>query len=101
MLGLSEEIFLLGLPFPTFPLVCYLGTLNLTLSLLFIRPWTNQRPWLKPNAQYTILGPYPYTNHMEYPFLKQEKDKVLIKWKKIIILEESIGDGSFVELAVK
>ena len=25
VLGLSEEIFLLGLPFPTFPLVCYLG----------------------------------------------------------------------------
>ena len=37
---------------------------------------------------------------MKNPFLKPEMDKVLIKWKKKI-LEESIGDGSFVELAVK
>ena len=28
-------------------------------------------------------------------------DKVLIKWKKKSILEESTGDGSFVELALK
>ena len=42
---------------------------------------------------------------MKYPFLKPEMDKVLIKWgkkkKKKRILEESIGDGSFVELALK
>ena len=43
---------------------------------------------------------------MKYPFLKPEMDKVLIKWgkkkkKKKGILEESIGDGSFVELALK
>lgn len=38
---------------------------------------------------------------MKYPFLKPEMDKVLIKWKKKILEEYSIGDGSFVELAVK
>ena len=32
-------------------------TLNLTPSLLFISPRTNQRPRPKPKAQYTILGP--------------------------------------------
>ena len=41
------------------------------------------------------------SNHMKYPFLKPEMDKVLIKWEKKRILEESIGDGSFVELALK
>ena len=38
------------------------GALNLTPSQLLIRPRTNQRPRPKPKAQYTILGPYPYTN---------------------------------------
>ena len=39
---------------------------------------------------------------MKYPFLKPKMDKVLIKWKKKkSILEESTGDGSFVELALK
>ena len=41
------------------------------------------------------------SNHMKYPFLKPKMDKVLIKWKKKSILEESTGDGSFVELALK
>ena len=36
------------------------GTLSLRPSLLFIRPWTNQRPGPRPKAQYIILGPYPY-----------------------------------------
>ena len=36
------------------------GTLSLTPSLLFIRPRTNQRPRLRPKAQYIVLGPYPY-----------------------------------------
>ena len=35
-------------------------TLSLTASLLFIRPWTNQRPRSKPETQYIILGIYSY-----------------------------------------
>ena len=48
-LDLSEEIFLLETLFPTFSLECYLGTLNLILSQLFIRFQTNQYSWLRPN----------------------------------------------------
>ena len=39
-------------------------TLSLTPSLLFIRPRINQRPWPRPNAQYIILGPYPYKGYL-------------------------------------
>ena len=38
---------------------------------------------------------------MKYPFVKPKMDKVLIKWGKKSILEESTGEGSFVELALK
>ena len=42
------------------------GTLNLTPLLLFICPRTNQRPRPRPNAQYIILGPYPYKMNFNF-----------------------------------
>ena len=47
------------LPLP-FHLHFAYGTLSLTPSLLFIRPWTNQHPRPRFKTQYTILGPYSY-----------------------------------------
>ena len=44
------------------------GTLSLTPSLLFNRPWTNQHPLPRPKAQYMILGPYPYNNPSKLRF---------------------------------
>ena len=43
------------------------GILSLTPSLLFIRPWTNQRPWPRTKTQYIILGPYPYKGNKVLP----------------------------------
>ena len=48
MFRLSEETLLLG---PPFHLHVTYGTLNLTLSLLFIRPRTNQYSRPRPKAQ--------------------------------------------------
>ena len=51
------------LPLP-FHLQSTHGTLSLTLFLLFIRSWTNQRPRPRPKTQHITLGPYPYTIHL-------------------------------------
>ena len=65
-LCLSEERLLVGLSSQSFYLHLTHEILSLIPSLLFIRPWTNQRPRPRPKAQYTISGPYPYNYHNKF-----------------------------------
>ena len=92
MLYLSEETLLLG---PPSHLHVTYGTLNLTLSLLFIHPQTNQRPWTKPKAEYTILGPYPTIapQNSDFSLLSEEKkyDFDFLELKPFISLVHTHG----------
>ena len=60
-LDLSDKIFLLKTPFPTFPLECYLGDSKLnTLTIVYL---SSDQSTFSPKTYYIILGPYPYRYH--------------------------------------
>ena len=78
VLGLSEEIFLLRLPFPTFPLACYLGdselnTLTTVYSSLDQSMSLAKAQGPRPNIQFWALLPTIFI------FYKIMKNKLVTK----------------------
>ena len=61
--GLSEEIFLLGTLFPTFPLECYLGDSELNTLTIVYSSLDQSTSSIKAQDPIHNFGPYPYNYH--------------------------------------